>query len=161
MLKHPASETSPLKRTENLDDAQEAGMPFWDLYYHIVWTTKYRQPILTLDIEKVVLEAVNQKSLELGSPVLALNTVSDHIHVAVSIAPRVAVATWVGQVKGLSAHAVNAAFANLETPFKWQEGYGAISFGQKQLEFVENYIAAQKMRHAEGNIFDKLERVDD
>jgi len=136
-------------------------MPYWSCYFHIVWATKYRQSIITPQMETFIFAAINQKSSELHSPVLALNGVTDHLHVAICIAPSVSVSNWVGQVKGLAAHSVNAVFGNLETPFKWQEGYGVVTFGEKQLPFVQAYIANQKQHHSVGGLVEKLERFDE
>ena len=136
-------------------------MPFWNCYYHIVWTTKYRQPTITLQMERLIFSAVEQKSAELHCPILALNAVADHVHVAVCITPSVAVANWVGQSKGLSAHAINANFNELEISFKWQDGYGAVTFGEKQLPFVQAYIQQQKQHHESGKVFEKLERSEE
>lgn len=136
-------------------------MPYWNCYYHIVWATKYREPILTPKIQPLIYSAIRQKSGDLRSPLLALNSVDDHIHVAVSISPSISVSSWVGFVKGLSAHAINAAFADLEMPFKWQEGYGVVTFGEKNLSFVQDYISKQPIHHAKGGIIPKLEQMDE
>jgi putative transposase len=136
-------------------------VPYWNCYYRVVWATKYREPILTPAIQTLVYSAIRQKSGELKSPLLALNSVEDHIHIAVSIAPSLAVSSWVGFVKGLSAHAINAAFADLEAPFKWQEGYGVVTFGEKNLHFVQDYIEKQRIHHAKGEIIAKLEQMDE
>jgi REP-associated tyrosine transposase len=135
-------------------------LPYWNCYYHLVWATKYRRPLLNAQITPFVYRAIEQKSVELHSPILAMNSVNDHIHVAVCIAPSVSISTWIGHIKGLSAHSVNAVFANLESTFKWQEGYGVVTFGEKNLAYVQDYIANQQVHHAAGKIVDKLERID-
>jgi REP element-mobilizing transposase RayT len=112
-------------------------------------------------MESLISSAINQKSSELHSPILALNGVADHVHVAVCIAPSVSVSHWVGQVKGLAAHSVNAVFTDLDSPFKWQEGYGVVTFGEKHLPFVEEYIAQQKRHHSAGSMIEKLERIEE
>jgi putative transposase len=70
-------------------------------------------------------------------------------------------AYWVGFVKGLATHAINAAFPDLEVPFKWQEGYGVVTFGEKNLSFVQDYIANQPIHHAKGQVIPKLEQMDE
>lgn len=119
-------------------------MPYVKCFYHAIWATKRRQPLITKEVEKVLFSAIRQKSLEMRSPILALNSIEDHIHIAVCITPSVASAEWLRQIKGFSTHTVNAAFSDLEVPFKWQEGYGLITFGEKHLSFVKEYIDRQK-----------------
>jgi len=82
-------------------------MPFAVCYYHVIWSTHGRQPLITPPIEKILFETIQRKSELLKSPIHAINSVKDHIHVAVSIAPAVSVAEWVGSVKGASTHEVN------------------------------------------------------
>lgn len=136
-------------------------MPFWKCYYHIIWATKNRQPIITPVIEPILFEAIRQKSDELLCPLLAINGIADHIHIAVSIRPSLSVADWVGQVKGTSSHAINTAFGELETKFRWQEDYGVVTFGAKNLPLVVQYIEHQKEHHQTGNLQPYLETTEE
>jgi putative transposase len=111
---------------------------FWRCFYHIVWTTKYRTPIITAQIEPILFEAFRQKCHELECEIYALNCVADHIHIALSIPPKLAVADWVKLIKGVSSRAVNTHFTTLEQRFGWQRGYGVLTFVTKNLNFVVN-----------------------
>ncbi len=111
-----------------------------------------------MTMEGIIFAAIRQKSDELGCPIVALNGVEDHIHVAVKIAPSVAVANWVSQVKGASAHTVNRAQSTDSDRFHWQEGYGVLTFGVRNLDTVVGYIARQKEQHQTGNTITSLER---
>jgi putative transposase len=144
-----------------MNHSEKHNMPYVKCFYHAIWATKRRQPLITNQIEKLLFSAIEQKSLEMRCPILALNAVEDHVHVAVCIVPNVATSEWLRHVKGLSAHAVNANFVGDELAFKWQEGYGLVTFGEKNLPFVIDYIARQKEHHAKGTIFSKLERIDE
>jgi putative transposase len=135
-------------------------MPYWICYYHFIWTTKHRAPAISATIETVILEAVERKSRTLGCKLHAVNTVPDHIHVAVSIPPKYSIAEWVQQVKGLSAYETNGHFPDLTTTFKWQEGYGALTFGSKNLPFVVAYIQNQKVHHQNQQLEPMLEYVE-
>lgn len=134
-------------------------MVFWQCYYHTIWTTKNREPLITPAIEAVIFEIIRIKSTELGCPILAINGVSDHIHVAVCIPPKIAVAEWIGQVKGVSSHEINTMFPNLSTHFRWQKHYGVLTFGVRTLEYVTEYILRQKEHHP-NNIINYLEQTD-
>lgn len=136
-------------------------MPFYICYYHIVWTTKNREPLITPEVEQVICNLVRYRSDTLGSPILAINTVADHLHVAVSIKPTVAVADWVKRVKGVSSREVNLHFPNRLSHFRWQEGYGALTFGIRQLDYVVSYIENQKQHHAASTLQPYLEKTDD
>lgn len=135
-------------------------MPLWKCYYHMVWATERREPVITPEIERVIVETIKRKSEALGCPILAINGVSDHVHVAVNIPPRVAVAEWVRNVKGLSGREVNAMLPNLEAHFSWQGSYGVLTFGEGYLETVVKYIERQKEHDAENTVNAYLEQMD-
>ena len=136
-------------------------MPFSRCYYHIVWATKNRTALITPQIERVILATIRAKASDLQTEILAVNTVPDHLHVAVCIAPKLAVAEWVKQMKGTSTRDVNGHFPNLETTFGWQRGYGVLTFGAKNLDFVVSYIKNQKEHHSNQTLEPYMERFDD
>ncbi len=135
-------------------------MPYWKCYYHVVWATKYRQPIIIPAYEQVIFAAIEEKCKELGVSMLAINAANDHVHMAVSIPPRMSVAKLVGSVKGAAARAINTGFER-DTKFHWQGGYGVMSFGETALDKVNEYIANQKQRHAKGDLNSYLENIGD
>lgn len=133
---------------------------FWRCYYHIIWTTRYRTPSITDEIEQHVRHAITEKSRELICALHALNMVPDHVHVAVSIPPKLAVSEWVRQIKGASAHHVNHYLAG-ETGFHWQRSYGVLTFGVKHLPFVVDYVNRQKEYHAAHTMIAYLEPIEE
>jgi len=135
-------------------------MPYWDCNYHIVWATKYRQPLLTDAIEKLVFHAISEMTVKLRCRLLAINGTVDHIHIAVTMPPSMAVAVWVGKVKGESSHLVNSTYPQLDPPFQWQEGYGVRTFSDSDRQAVLNYIARQKEHHAANQIITHFERFE-
>ncbi len=135
-------------------------MPFWNCYYHIIWTTKNREPAIIPAYEQVIFAAIKQKSTELGCRILAINGVSDHIHVAASIKPSLAVSMYVGSIKGASSRAINIGFER-EVRFHWQESYSVLTFGEKALRFVQEYVANQKIHHANSSTNAYLEHIED
>lgn len=136
-------------------------MPRWICYYHLVWSTRNREPLLIPPIELVVYAVIERESAKMDSPVLAIGGIEDHVHVAVMIRPRIAVATWVRQIKGVSAHEVNRQFPHQETHFRWQGSYSVQTFGKKTLPFVLNYIQHQKQHHASRTSILYLEETGD
>jgi putative transposase len=136
-------------------------MPLIVCYHHVVWATKYRQPQITSDVESLIFPTMMRKSATLRSTIHAINGIEDHIHIAVSLAPSLALADWVRQMKGISAHEVNQHFTDLEPKFRWQTGYSAHTFGQKVLPSVLAYIRNQKSHHAKNTVIEYLETIED
>ena len=135
-------------------------MTFWRCYYHVIWTTKHRMPLITSQNEGLIFNIVRGKTAELGGQVLAVNAVQDHVHAAVTIPPKVAVAGWAKRVKGVSAFEVNNQFPDSIEPFRWQEGYGVLTFGSRNTHVVVDYINRQQEHHASHNLIAWLEQVE-
>ncbi len=135
-------------------------MTYWRLHYHLIWATFERQPSITPEREKMIYGVLYRKADELSLKIHAAGNADDHIHVVVSIPPKISVADCVRHFKGASAHAVNK-MPNSDGIFKWQEGYGALSVGERSLETVMAYVARQKEHHRDKTMLAVYERVDE
>jgi putative transposase len=86
--------------------------------------------------------------------------VEDHIHIVVSIPPKLSVADCVCHIKGASAFSINH-MDQSDGQFKWQEGYGALTISEGSLETVMAYSAHQKEHHNGNNINGIFEKIDE
>lgn len=136
-------------------------MPYVVCYYHVIWATKYRVATITQAIEPVLFDTIQHKSKQLNSEVHAINAAYDHVHVAVEIAPSIALSEWVRQIKAVSARIINREFPDLEHPFRWQKSYAILSFGKKALPLVTRYIDNQKAHHKNDTLEAYLEYLPD
>lgn len=134
-------------------------MPYSRLFYHIILGTKNREPLIQIEFEESLHNVIAAKGKDLGSFVYAVGGIEDHIHLVASVPPRIAMADFIGQVKGNSSHWVNHELA-LSYQFNWQAEYGVVSFGGKQLDVVVKYVKNQRQHHLEGTIISFLERVE-
>jgi putative transposase len=132
-------------------------MPYWELYYHIVWGTKHRLNLIDPVWEKDLYGYIRGKATALECFPHAIGGISDHIHIAISIPPKLAVATLIGQLKGASSHHVNKTYTN--GSFLWQTEYGVFSFSEKALPSIVNYINNQKGHHAESTLNVAMENM--
>ena len=121
-------------------------MPFWRLYYHLVWATKAREHLIQPEMAQRLHSYIARKAAELGVHVYAINGWHDHIHLLVSIPPNRAVADVVKRLKGASSHYINHA-GEYDGHFAWQRGYGALSLGERQRRVAEAYVGNQKRHH--------------
>ena len=135
-------------------------MTYWRLHYHLIWATFQREPTLTLEREKMFYGVLYNKAKELGVKIHAAGNMEDHAHVAVSIPPKLAVADCVRHLKGASSFSINH-MPESDGQFKWQEGYGALSIGERSLETVKEYVARQKEHHRDGKGIEVYERIDE
>lgn len=135
-------------------------MTYWRLHYHIIWGTFERQPSLTPEREKMFYGVLYGKARELEIKVHAAGNVDDHVHIVVSIPPKLAVAECVRQLKGASSYAINHMLGS-DGDFKWQEGYGALTVGERSLETVMAYANNQKKHHQGLSVVAVYERMDE
>ncbi len=130
---------------------------FYKLYYHIIWATKKRLPLITPEIEELIKRYIPKKIIEYSGRQLALNMVEDHIHLLVSIPPKISIADFVHKIKGSSSYYINTAQG--EKSFYWQSGYGVLSLSEKGIPFVKQYIDNQKQKHQNNDLVDILEHI--
>jgi putative transposase len=135
-------------------------MPYWRLFYHAVWGTKGRMPVIADSVAADIHRVITSKAQELGALVYAVGGMEDHVHVVASIPPRISIAEFVGQIKGTSAHVTNHVLLP-EGAFTWQTEYGVVSFGGKKLDTVVKYVLEQRQRHQEKRLIPLLERLDE
>lgn len=132
-------------------------MALWRLYYHLVWSTKERHPLITPDIEPVLYGYIIGKAHALGCITHATGGIENHIHLIASIPPKLPIADFVKNVKGSSAHHLNHNPAHAHPQFGWQRGYGVFSLGHKQLDDAVDYVRNQKTHHQQNTIIKSLE----
>ena len=134
-------------------------MPSWKLYYHFIWTTKERLPLIMPSFELELHRVMTAKVIEMEGIVHALGGIADHIHLAASVPPKVSLSDFVGDVKGNASHYVNH-IIKPDFAFYWQNEYGVLSFGEKNLPTIVRYIHQQKGHHASGiGLQEQLERI--
>jgi putative transposase len=121
-------------------------MPYWRLFYHVVWGTKNRLPLIESAWEADLHGYIWGKATALECIPHAINGMSDHLHVVISIPPKVPVATLIGKLKGASSHHVNERYA--DGAFAWQAEYGVLSVSERSLSRVVDYVKNQKQHHA-------------
>jgi putative transposase len=128
----------------------EFNMPYWRLFYHIVWSTKHRLPLIEPAWEEDLYGYLWGKATALGCIPHAINGISDHVHAALSIPPKLSLATTIGQLKGASSHHINQRYTG--GAFMWQAEYGILSLSERSLARVVDYVKNQKQHHDEGTL---------
>jgi REP element-mobilizing transposase RayT len=116
------------------------------MYIQIVFAVKRRQNLIQKkwkdELHKYICGIVNGK----GQKVYAIGGVEDHIHILVSIKPNIAISDLVRDIKANSSKWINEN-EFVRGKFQWQEGFGAFSYAQSQLDNVIAYINNQEQHH--------------
>ena len=117
--------------------------------YHIVWCVRYRNRILTPEIEEALRRILREVASENGFEVVDTQVrEQDHVHCFVSAPPKLSVTFIVKHLKGTSAIRLFREFPHLRDTQKrhklWNPSYFVETVGSTSEENVRRYIAAQK-----------------
>ncbi len=132
-----------------------------EINLHMTWHTKNNNPVLTDAIENRAhhyLEHEVRKTK--GVFFHAVGGIEDHVHLAATVPPTLLISEWIGKLKGGSSFYINHEIANRKL-LAWQDGYGVVSFGTKDLKWVIDYVKNQKEHHAKKTTNHRLEKTDD
>ena len=130
-----------------------------EINLHFVWHVKSSLPIITPEIESRLYKYLRRYALQTSGLIFhEIGGTETHVHIAVTIPPTLLISDWIGKLKGASSHYVNHRLANRKL-LDWQTGYGVVSFGTKDLEWVVNYIRSQKENHKKRATVGRLERI--
>ena len=94
-----------------------------------------------------------------GTRLHASGGIETHVHIGVSLQPNILVSDWIGKLKGSSSYYINHEIQ--PKALEWQRGYGIVTFGTKDLNWVVDYIKNQKEHHRRGMTSERLEKYSD
>ena len=114
------------------------------VYLHLIFSTKNRQPWLTEKIRPNVYAYMATIFQDNDSPALLIGGVKDHVHVLFQLHRGVSQAKIVEEVKKHSSRKIKTMSAD---DFSWQAGYGMLSVSQSQVGKVSAYIRNQAEHH--------------
>ena len=104
------------------------------IYTHIVFSTKKRQPLLTNeDIRNAMHAYLTGTCNNQDSPPLAVGGAGDHVHILCRLSKNLAIARLIKELKVDSSKWVKTKHADLAT-FQWQQGYGAFSVSPSHVD---------------------------
>jgi REP element-mobilizing transposase RayT len=113
---------------------------------HIVFSTKNCHRWIDVEIEEELFKYLAGICRELKCPAHKIGASDDHIHIACSLARTIAVSKLIEEIKTGSSKWMKTKSTRHED-FAWQNGYGAFSIGQSQLNDLRQYITSQREHH--------------
>ena len=120
---------------------------FGKIYIHLVFNTKYKQPLIAKSIKGDLHRHMIGTLKELGCQTLAINSIEDHVHILFRISRTRSMSEVAEKVKGSSSKWIKLCYPHLDN-FYWQRGYGAFSVCEYHVNKIKNYIAKQEKHHA-------------
>lgn len=116
--------------------------------YHIVWVPKYRFRILKGQVKELIESDIKMLCEWKGCEIEEMNVQIDHIHLVVSIPPKVSVSQLMGIMKGKLAIKLFKSYPNLkERPYWgnhfWARGYFVSTVGLDE-DMIKRYVKYQE-----------------
>ena len=135
----------------------------WNCKYHIVFAPKYRRKVIygkiKVDIGKILRKLCEQKGVE----IIEANLCPDHIHMLVSIPPKMSVSSFVGYLKGKSSPTIFDRHANMKYRYGnrkfWCKGYYVDTVGRNK-KVIQEYIKNQLQEDIASDQISMKEYVD-
>lgn len=119
---------------------------YTSLQYHVVFSTKKREYWLTEDVCARLWPYLGGIARENGMKALEVGGVADHVHMLIAVPPTLSLPKAMQLLKGASSRWVHENYPTLDA-FGWQDGYGAFTVSESQIQTVRNYISNQPEHH--------------
>ncbi len=120
---------------------------YTQIYIHVVFAVEGRQSLIAPqhndELQKYITGIVTAKKHK----VLAINNMTDHVHLLIGLRPDEALSDLVRDIKASSSSFIKKR-RWVAGRFSWQEGFGAFSYSRSQLGSVIRYIQNQQKHHA-------------
>lgn len=112
---------------------------YTQIYLHIVFAVKGRQCLIPKQHKEALHQYITRIITNKTQTVIQINSMPDHIHILVGMAPDIALSDLVRVIntKGWVAGR-----------FEWQAGFAAFSYSHSQLDDVVRYIKNQETHHS-------------
>ena len=122
---------------------------------HVVFSTKDRSNLITPAIESDLHAYMGGICRNVDSPAIMIGGIENHVHLLISLSKNIALCDLMMTLKKDSSKWIKSK-GNTFQQFHWQNGYGAFSIGESQVNAVTEYIQSQKERHKSISFEDEL-----
>ena len=134
------------KQRRKIMDIESLAHTKWRCKYHVVFAPKYRRQIIygkiKQDIGLILRNLCERKRVE----IIEANACIDHIHMLISVPPKISISSFMGYLKGKSSLAIFERHANLKYKYGnrvfWAKGYFVSTVG-KNKKMIAEYIRNQ------------------
>ncbi len=116
------------------------------IYIQLVIAVKGRQNLLIKSWREDVFMYIAGIIKNKGQKPIIVNGVGDHIHILVGLKPSMSISDLARDIKNNSTRFINEKKL-VVGKFAWQEGYGAFSYAESQVDAVYRYIENQEEHH--------------
>jgi len=131
---------------------------YTQLIYHIIFSTKHREPTLIKDHRRRLFAYIHQLLTNKKCHLYRINGVEDHLHILTHIHPTIALASLIKDIKLACDDLIKE--EEIFPDFQgWQDGYGAFYESIKAKERLMNYIKNQEEHHRKVTFLDEYKTL--
>ena len=127
---------------------------YLSLYYHLVFSTKGREPVIAQAWRAKLHKYLAGTVEGLGAQCEIVGGTADHVHLLVKLRATHTLADFMRELKKASSTWVHEDLA--ERAFAWQEGYAAFTVSASAVDEVRRYIENQEEHHRERSFREEL-----
>lgn len=128
-------------------DSSSLSHTTWKCQYHIVFIPKYRRKVMYGNVKADVREILKKLCEFKKVDIIEGAVCADHVHLCVSIAPKLSVSEFVGYLKGKSALMIFDKHSEIGSKWDrsfWARGYYVSTVGNITEEAIKRYIQEQQ-----------------
>ena len=114
------------------------------LILHIVFSTKHRFPFIRSEYRPRLYDYIGGTVRGIGGSLIEIGGIEDHVHILTGVKPTIAPSRFLQQLKP---SVTNWGKKNIHQAFEWQDGYGAFSVSDREIEGLRRYIQNQEEHH--------------
>ena len=119
---------------------------YTEIHIQFVFAVKHRDGLIHSSFKNELYQYITGIIKNHNHKLLAINGMSDHIHILIGMRPTQSISDLLQDIKGNSSKWINEK-KFLKVRFEWQEGYGAFSYSKSQVNNVIDYIKNQEQHH--------------
>lgn len=135
------------------------GQSLVQVYLHVVYSTKHRQPFLAdRNLRDEMHKYLGGTCRNLDCPPIQVGGVEDHVHILCRFGKSHTIPGFVAELKRESSKWVKVRDPRLKE-FHWQDGYGAFSVSPSHVDVLSEYIRSQEAHHRQESFQDEFRRL--
>ena len=112
--------------------------------YHVLWATKYRYKVLHGAMRERIRKIIIQTCDELGVHIVKGVLARDHVHMFLSIPPKLSLSDVMQRIKGRSSRRIQMEFPDLRKRYWgrrfWARGYFSTTSGNVTDDVIKQYL---------------------
>lgn len=128
------------------NDVRSLAHTRWNCKHHIVFAAKYRRKVFYGEKKAAIGKILRQLCEWKGIEIVEAEMCPDHVHMLVSIPPKISVSSFMGYLKGKSSVMLYEQFGEMKYRYRnrefWCRGYHVDTVGKDKVK-IANYIKHQ------------------